>query len=192
MNNLSVFSDGAQEDAPYSPMVHHENGARLEQVDLGPSHAEIRRLYRYDSETGQLYRLKAGGHFKPVGCVDYKGYIRVHLNGKCYRAHRLIWFLVTGAWPSKDIDHLDNDRGNNRWLNLREADVTTNNQNRRSASRASKSGVLGVSWSAKGKAWRAQIKINGRPKHLGTFRDIGEAERAYLAAKREAHSGCTL
>ena len=43
----------------------------------------------------------------------------------------------------------------------------------------------GVSWDKRGKKWRAQIGLDGKPKSLGTFVDEDEAGRAYDAAVRK-------
>jgi hypothetical protein len=40
----------------------------------------------------------------------------------------------------------------------------------------------GVSWAARPKRWRAQIKINGLNKHIGYFKDEKSAHEAYVAA----------
>jgi hypothetical protein len=45
-------------------------------------------------------------------------------------AHRVAWFLMTGAWPEGVIDHVDGDRANNRWANLRDVTTKMNNANR--------------------------------------------------------------
>ena len=43
----------------------------------------------------------------------------------------------------------------------------------------------GVSWVKKGRKWHAQIRINGRTKHLGSFKVEEDAARAYEAAAKE-------
>ena len=52
------------------------------------------------------------------------------INGKMYRAHRVIWLWMTGKWPENDIDHEDRDATNNRWNNLGDKTKADNNRNR--------------------------------------------------------------
>lgn len=100
-----------------------------------------------------------------------------------YDAHRIAWLLATGEWPRDQIDHIDGDRANNRFVNLREANHAINNRNARMRTNNT-SGVCGVNWdSAKGK-WRATININGRKKELGRFVDISDAINARLSANQ--------
>jgi hypothetical protein len=41
----------------------------------------------------------------------------------------------------------------------------------------------GVSWAARPKRWRAQIRSNGVNKHIGYFKDEKSAHEAYVAAR---------
>ena len=41
----------------------------------------------------------------------------------------------------------------------------------------------GVSWAARPKRWRAQIRSNGVNKHIGYFKDEKSAHEAYIAAR---------
>ena len=88
---------------------------------------------------------------------------------------------MTGAWPKDQIDHVNGDRSDNRFCNLREATNSQNQANRRCEA-TSTSGVKGVSWDRRCRRWQAQISINGKPKHLGGFTSKEEAARAYAAA----------
>jgi hypothetical protein len=63
----------------------------------------------------------------PAGTVKGKGYLNVWLNGVSYRVHRIIYAMFHGHAPDY-IDHIDNNRLNNRIGNLRE---TTNSENLR-------------------------------------------------------------
>lgn len=47
------------------------------------------------------------------------------------------------------------------------------------------SGIKGVSYHQKSGKWRAQIRVQGKNYHLGSFLDIKEAENARLSAERE-------
>jgi hypothetical protein len=85
-----------------------------------------------------------------------------------YMAHRLAWLYMTGAFPKEQIDHINLDRADNRWRNLREA---TQSQNRANVSAYANntSGIKGVNWDKRAGKWRAQIYIAGRKTLLGMF-----------------------
>jgi hypothetical protein len=115
-----------------------------------------------------------------------KGYRQGRIFSQTHRAHRVIWAIHTGAWPKDNIDHVDGNRLNNAWVNLREASKTENNRNR-SASRNSKSGHKGVFWYKAGKKWHAQITAERQRFHLGYFDEIDDAKAAYQTAAAALH-----
>ena len=94
---------------------------------------QLRKLFDYNPETGEVTRLLATSNFVkvggPVGWVENTGYYRVHVQGKAYMLHKLIWVYMTGEWPEFEIDHIDRDRLNNRWNNLRKATRSENMAN---------------------------------------------------------------
>ncbi|MER9685898.1 HNH endonuclease [Mesorhizobium sp. M0139] len=91
-----------------------------------------------------------------------------------YREHRIIWLLITGEWPTDQIDHENQDRGDNRWANLRDATQTVNQRNR-TLQKNNTSGVPGVAWHERDQRWRARIKVDGAYVNLGAFHSKDEA-----------------
>lgn len=83
-----------------------------------------------------------------------------------------------------ETDHINHNTLDNQCSNLRTATPTQNHYNRRKH-KTNKSGYTGVSWSKKSKTWDAQISINGRNKHIGSFRNPEDAARAYDAKAKE-------
>ena len=81
--------------------------------------------------------------------------------------------LLTG-WGF--VDHVNGDGLDNRRSNLRPADDSKNAMNR-AVSSANTSGFKGVSRNHL--RWSAQIKLDGRQIHLGTFDTTQEAALAY-------------
>lgn len=90
--------------------------------------ARARELFRYDAETGVLYRRHAYG--ERVGTAKSNGYLVVGVGGKNYQTHRVIWLMVHGKWPSGDIDHLNRIKTDNRLDNLRDVAHHVNSRNR--------------------------------------------------------------
>ena len=151
-----------------------------------------RALFSYDPETGQL-RRKNPGNIQRFGELvgKPKKYHRVDLGDKRYSIHRLIWLMQTGSFPAGLVDHINGDRGDNRWCNLRECDPQTNTQNQRRAHKDSITGLLGT-FPFRG-GFRAAIAMpSGKKKLIGTFNTSEEAHQAYLVVKRQLHLGCTI
>lgn len=160
------------------------------------THGRLLEVIAYEPLTGEFtWKVNAAKNVKAgrrAGCVKKTGYVLVAIDKEQFLGHRLAWFFVHGEWPKQHLDHINGDRADNRLGNLRLATVAENMQNLRGASRASSTGLLGVSRSQKGDGFRASIRVNGVRKHLGTFPSADLAYQAYLAAKREFHPRSTL
>ena len=120
-------------------------------------------------------------HQPAFNIPDSKGYFQGTLFTKTLRTHRVIWCLVHGDWPDKDIDHINGDRLDNRLTNLRSVSRATNSLNR-SISSINTSGVLGVRKISPDGKWVAKIKHNGKSSHLGYFLNLECA----IAARKQA------
>ena len=158
--------------------------------------ARLRELLRYDPYTGHFTRLvRTSNRIKVgdiAGALTDTGYISITVVGHHYQAHRLAWLYVHGAWPNGEIDHINGCRDDNRFHNIRDVTRTENQQNRRRVNTGSKSGFLGVHWDNKDGTWRARIMVDGKLHFLGRFPTAEEAHAAYLTAKRELHTHCTI
>lgn len=121
------------------------------------------------------------------------GYWKINVEGQTHAAHRLAWLYMTGARPVNVVDHIDTDRLNNRWVNLRDIPQTINLQNRHKARVDNRSaGLLGVSRYPINGKFQARIQVDGKSRSLGYFATPEEAHGAYVRAKRQFHEGCTL
>ena len=153
--------------------------------------AEAQEVLRYDSGTGLLHWIKpvqCYGGGRPAGGVAgaiKDGYVNVKIYGKLYRGHHIAWLFMTGEWPplDSDIDHVDRNRSNNAWTNLRLATRAQNNVNT-AGRRDNKSGHPGVSFRKDTEKWHARITIGGRVVLLGNFARIEDA----IAARRVAET----
>lgn len=116
-----------------------------------------------------------------AGSLGHHGYWVIGIERKIYQAHRLAWLWMTGEWPSKDIDHRNLKKDDNRWENLRLASEKENCSNRRIRS-DNRTGFKGVSLHESGR-YRASIQSrNGKRLHLGYFGTPEEAHAAYAEA----------
>lgn len=121
--------------------------------------------------------VSANVRYRVVGIGEHRNYL----------VHRIIMKLMTGKEPLATIDHIDGDKFNNRWANLRDATMPEQGGNR-VVSRNNTSGYRGVSWVSTGrKHWRAEIMRNGVSRYLGAFTTPEAAAAAYEIAARKIH-----
>lgn len=150
----------------------------------------LKEVIHYDPETGIFSRIIKNGT-KSAGSINKFGYICIGIKNKIYKAHRLAFLYMTGKFPLFDVDHIDGNRSNNKWVNLRDAETLINCQNRRKPQKNSTScGILGVS--LVGNSYVARITVNKKTLYLGSFKSSDSACQAYLTAKRKYHIGCTI
>lgn len=157
-----------------------------------PLTAKTARLtWRYDPVSGALWWRETGSGRvldRPAGTIFYyHAYRYIKFRGKLYRAHRVIWLIVTSKWPACHIDHKNGNRDDNRWNNLRAANHQQNAQNR-ILSRKNASGYKGVDFKKDKNKWRATLTIARKQLHLGYFASKQEAYAAYSTAA-EKHFG---
>lgn len=147
-----------------------------------PSLERVHELLSYDQETGE-FTWKSGRKVagKIAGSVTNFGYIVIVLDRAHIPAHRLVWLITYGEWPSADIDHIDMDKSNNRISNLRAANRDQNMANTTLRS-SNTSGLKGVFWHKRAQKWMSQIRINDKAKYLGLFSDAEQAAEAYRNA----------
>lgn len=173
-----------------------------------PSPELLRKLLLYSPHDGKLFWLprtpdmfvsgrqsagqscakwNAQNAFKEAfTTVDAAGYLQGSIFDRAYRAHRVIWAMVTGEWPDGMIDHENRNRSDNRFKNLRPASASQNMHNR-GMSKNNSSGFKGVSWDSSKSKWHAQIGLNRKTHHLGYFDCLNEAHNAYAEASQAMH-----
>lgn len=143
---------------------------------------ELKKLMRYDPDTGNLVwivRRSRTAVGTIAGTPGTDGYIYIVIDRKHYVAHRLIWLYVTGNWPKEELDHINNQRADNRIENLREATRSQNKVNAAVRLR-SKSQIKGVYFDARRpkKPWQAYITKEGKRQTIGFFATKEEAADA--------------
>jgi len=148
------------------------------------THKQLRELLYYHPKSGDFVWLKGvsprAGAGTQAGCLQsWTGYWLIRVDRKLYRAHRLAWFYIHGAWPEDQIDHKNRIRSDNRIDNLRLASSQENTRNSKMRSNNT-TGHTGVS--RKGNKWHATITIDGKKKWLGCFGTPEAASAAYKSA----------
>lgn len=147
----------------------------------------FKRAFYYDSVEGKFYRFTKDSFTEIIRKPGRKDipYIKLTFNGKDFRAHIIAWAIMTGEMPTCQIDHINGQKDDNRWENLR---LATNRENccNKGPSKNNKSGYKGVSKKNK-RSWVAVIHTNSRQIRLGTFSTPEEAAVAYNKAALKYH-----
>ena len=166
-----------------------------------PSPELLRKLLRYEPETGKLYwrvrtkevcdddrsRKTFNSQFsgrEAMSNVTHHGYARGTLFSKSHTAHRVAWAIYYGEWPPEQIDHINGNRLDNRIANLRSVNDSENRKNMAIRS-DNTTGVLGVHWYKSKNLWHAQIQVNEKKVHLGYFERLEDAAKARRDAEAQ-------
>lgn len=149
----------------------------------------LKELVNYDPNTGIFTVAKnRKGSRNKVGDVlgsNSNGYIEMQLDAKRYYAHRLAHLFMTGILPIDSVDHINRDKSDNRFVNLR---IVSHIQNMQNDIKPRSHGSLKCRGIYKYKnQFRAKIVCNSKQIHLGTFASMQEASNAYLIAKSKFH-----
>ena len=118
--------------------------------------------------------------------MNNSGYRVISFNDSSYVQHRVIWKLVTGNEPIAEIDHINHDRSDNRWCNLREA-TWYEQQHNQSIRSDNTSGIKGVNYDKLTGTWKARVQVNNTRIHVGGFLTIEEAKLAIENKRLELH-----
>lgn len=156
----------------------------------------LRKHLRYERSTGKLFwhsrplsdfRLPAWGRYwnrrwagKEAGSITDFGHYTVGLFGGTYKAHRIIWKMVTGKEPPPVLDHRDKNPANNKWGNIRAATFGENFVNRSVVwCKAGHSGIRKRTY-----GWEARIHKDKKCIQIGTFKTKSLA----IAARKKAEA----
>ena len=150
---------------------------------------QLSQKFEYNPITGEMYGINWGTQKtrKLLTSVSECGYYRVltKINGKqrALLLHRVAYELQTGQLlGSAVIDHIDHNKLNNKFSNLRKVTRLENNRNL-GKRHSNTSGVSGVYQLPSGK-WRAQIRVNNKNIHIGCF----DSQEAAALAKQNANA----
>lgn len=177
-------------DARKSPVGHLCKPCKsiilnMSETDL--TQEKLCKVFTYDEVSGELRYAIDTFQKRKEDLATYphnQGYLSVSIGKKQYLAHRIIWIMQTGVEP-KQIDHIDHNRSNNSWTNLREI-TSRQNQLNMGKSSSNTSGYTGVRIIPSGN-YAAYIMVNRKQVSLGTYPTIEEAAEA--RAKANKHYG---
>ncbi len=132
----------------------------------------LKEVMIYSPDTGIFTRRVKIGRYvagSKAGSKDKAGYIQVCVDGVIYFAHRLAFLYMMNRWPEALIDHINTNRSDNSWLNLREATPTQNHRNKK-VYKTSLTGIKGILKTKSGYCTKISI---------GTYKTLDEAIKAY-------------
>jgi hypothetical protein len=93
--------------------------------------------------------------------------------------HKLVSIVFLNHLPNGNkivVDHIDNNRLNNRLDNLQ---LINQRENTSKDRKGGTSKHIGVHWVKPSKKWKAAISINGKTKYLGLYTNEIQASNAY-------------
>jgi hypothetical protein len=142
----------------------------------------------FDYKDGSLYwKVRKAPHVKigaRVGSPEVNGYETVMVDGRNWRIHRLVFLMQYGYLP-KMIDHINNDRSDNRIENLRAANDNENAHNQVLRSN-NVSGIKGVSWNNDRQKWAVRVNHNKKT-YQRYVQDLELAELVAIEMRSKLH-----
>ena len=120
----------------------------------------------------------------PKSITGY-GYLQMNFEGRPYVVHRLIFLYVTGEFPKEDVDHINGDRLDNRFENLRLVSRQDNLRNQ-GLRNDNTSGHMGVSHDKSRGLFHAYIGVGkGKRRSLGYHSTVEKAVEVRSLAEKE-------
>jgi len=77
--------------------------------DIAPPH-EFKDFSKY---------LTAWLNNEPIGHINADGYRVINIEGRDYYMHDLVYAYMKGRWPNGEVEHINGNKDDNRWANLR-------------------------------------------------------------------------
>ncbi|MBL4927780.1 HNH endonuclease [Fuscibacter oryzae] len=141
----------------------------------------LRQVLDYDPDTGVFTFVKGSRKGRIAGTRhDDRGFLKVSIASHYHLLHRLAWLWMTGTMPRSNIEHINGDRSDNRWKNLREAGRSQKEQH--CPPRPEPTATRGV-WKI-GDAFEAMVLLDEAVINLGRF----ETEELAAAAIKSVYA----
>ena len=113
---------------------------------------------------------------RAVTHINADGYLGVRVKSIMYLAHRICYYIYYRENPNDLLDHINNNKTDNRKINLRECNRSENAMNQKKRPNNT-SGITGVYFNKKRNKWIARITFNRKMIVLGSSKD------KYVAAR---------
>ncbi|UPL50545.1 HNH endonuclease [Hymenobacter sublimis] len=129
------------------------------------------------TESGCVYSIRYKRILKQY--TNANGYQAINLPIGTKRIHSLVGECFVANPDQKPfIDHIDRNKGNNNYRNLRWVTNEENNKNRGLRS-TSKTGYIGVRYKSGSEKYEARISHNKKQLQIGSYSVAEDAARAY-------------
>jgi len=179
MQTLTRYSESQRRNQLISPRGIKMNDKKLYSIIKD----------RFDYRDGELFykydvgkRMKAG---EKAGHYTTNKYSYITIDQKRYLIHRLIYLWHHKYLPDT-LDHINNERQDNRIENLRPATVSQNAQNRCISVRNT-TGVKGVYFHKRSGQYVARIRSQQKNVFYKYCETIEEAEKCLQVARENIH-----
>ena len=142
---------------------------------------ELENYLYYDPDDGSMTSAITGHTYKGVNSSGYK---TCYAGKKSLLVHRVAFILMGEELPDY-VDHINGDRTDNRWENLRPCSISENSCNRGEQTN-SKTGVKNVYPHSDG-GYFVQVRVAGKVHHIGKYPTVERAKAAAIKARSELH-----
>ena len=145
------------------------------------SFGNIKSVSRIVKRGDVLQPIKERLMNQPLDSNGYK-HLSLYKKGKRkgFQVHQLVAITFLNHKPNGHklvVDHIDNNKLNNRLENLQ---IVTQRKNASKDRKGGSSKYTGVSWDSNNSKWMANINVNGVNHTLGRYNREVEARDAYL------------
>ncbi|KAK46236.1 Fis family transcriptional regulator [Caballeronia jiangsuensis] len=149
------------------------------------SHEELKHLLSYDPLTGEFTaKVSLGRKVKKgekVGTTNTSGRRYTTLRYKQYQLARLACYYMTGSYPHDCwVDHINGDKSDDRWSNLRPVTPKQNGQNNNKHLNKPFAGVR-----QRKSDWLVNVRIDNDAYYLGGYPTLLDAMAAKISKINE-------
>lgn len=182
-NRTIKTRDGNVHNTVFENLYIADNPPR-KRVQRTVTFEDVKGAFKYNPEDGVFSFIEEERNSRIRLTVE--GYVSCSFMGSSHFVHRLIWLYMTGAYPKKMIDHIDGNRSNNKWDNLREADSHQNGCNC-VITKSNATGYKNVMRDKNSGLYKSHIMVHGKQHHLGYFDNPVDAYEAFVKASKDLH-----